>query len=287
MEVNPLKKKQIIPLWPDGTPGVTNDPEHESAPGQFNIIRNPTLTFYPAPGTTDPASCVIICPGGGYGIVSCINEGYPIAEWLNGLGISAFMLKYRLPGDRAMDYCHPVPLADAQQAIRLVRRNAAGFNIKPDRVGVMGFSAGGHLAAMAVTAFERPVAISSDSCRPDFAMLIYPVIAVAEDFAHRGSFQNLAGSRTGDAALQRALSPHLNVTAATPPIFLAHAKDDKCVPYANSVAMHGALQAAGVDSSLHLYTSGGHGFGLGKPEHDSAQWPQAAARWLAVMVTAP
>ena len=273
--------KPVIALWPHDTPGVdVKAVPGQLGPGKYNNIRNPSVTVY-APEAPDGNNgmAVIICPGGGYGMVSCINEGYPIAEWLNTLGITAFVLKYRLPATEGVDYRHPAPLDDLQRAIRLVRTSAVEYGIRCDRIGVVGFSAGGHLAATGCTLYDRPVHPGTVSCRPDFALLLYPVIVAAGSFAHGGSHANLTGPAPSPELLNL-LSPEQQVTGETPPMFLAHARNDMAVPYQNSEMMADALHAHGVPYELHLYEQGGHGFGLGAPEHDCSQWPQTAAKWL-------
>jgi acetyl esterase/lipase len=202
-----------------------------------------------------------------------------VGEWLRGLGISAYVLKYRLPHTKGADYRHPVPLSDLQQAIRLIRRSAESRGIMRDRIGVLGFSAGGHLAATALTLFARPVHESEISCRPDFGMLIYPVVSFVDPCAHGSSRDGLAG-RDADPKRLRLLSPECHVTSATPPIFLVHARNDNCVPYRNSVLLHEACLANGVEAELHLYARGGHGFGMGEAHQDASAWPRRAEGWL-------
>ncbi len=276
-----IARQPVITLWPPAMPGI--DPaaaEQQDEPAKFRNIRNPTLTVYEPEPAARNGTAAVVCPGGGYGMVSCANEGHPIARWLNGLGICAYVLKYRLSGTVGIDYRHPVPLADAQQAMRIVRRAAPDRGVRTDRIGVVGFSAGGHLAAMVGTLFEEPVHVDPVSCRPDFSILLYPVMTLVDDaYCHGGSRTNLLGPKD-TPALRRALSPELRVTSRTPPAFLAHARDDKSVPYQNSVIYHEAMQRHGVPSELHLYQQGGHGFGLGAPGQDAAQWPTAAAAWL-------
>ncbi len=275
-------EKTVLPLWPGDAPGIeVGVPEEESERGKFFNIRNPGLTVYDPPADRRNKGAVIVCPGGGYGIVSCINEGYPIAEWLNELGFKAYVLKYRLPATEGVDYRHPVPLRDLQEAIRIVRSNALIENRRCDRVGVIGFSAGGHLAASAMTRFGSPIDPDPVSCRPDFGMLIYPVISFCDEtLCHVGSRDNLLGA-DASAEARRAQSPELNVAPDMPPAFLAHARDDGGVPFGNSVAMHEALNSVCVSSELHLYDKGGHGFGMGAPQYDCSEWPAAAADWLA------
>jgi acetyl esterase/lipase len=276
-----IARQSTVALWPANARGIdVNQPEEQTAPAQYRHIYNPTLTIYEPPPAERSGSAVIVCPGGSYGMVSCVNEGDPIARWLNALGICAYVLKYRLPATEGADFHHPVPLADAQRAIRIIRGSATERGLNPDRIGIMGFSAGGHLAASAATMFDEPVAEEPISCRPDAVLLIYPVITFVNDaYCHAGSRKNLLGP-IDCPSLREHLSPELRITSQTPPTFLAHARDDGGVPYQNSELFHNALTAKAVPSSLNLYHKGGHGFGLGSPEHDSSQWPTAAATWL-------
>jgi len=240
----------------------------------------PTLTYFPAKKGNGTA--VIICPGGGYGKVCYGKEGIAIARWLNTLGVEAFVLKYRLTAE---GYVHPAPLRDAQRAIRLVRSNARKYGIEPDRIGIMGFSAGGHLASTTGTHFDHGDATADDavdrtSCRPDFMILVYPVITFEEPYAHRGSRNNLLGDRRDDQQLVKGLSNNLQVTHRTPPNFLAHAKDDTKVPVENSILFNRACADAGVPSELRVYEKGGHGFSLGRQATDSEQWTKDCENWL-------
>jgi acetyl esterase/lipase len=274
--------KPLTPLWPADTEGIDAAARPEDvAPGKFRTIRNPALIVYEPPPDTANGEAVVVCPGGGYSFVSCINEGYPVAEWLCALGFRACVLLYRLPATEGVNYRHPVPLKDAQRAMRMVRRGDAGAGQIPLRVGIIGFSAGGHLAAAALTLFADPVDPDPTPCRPDFGILVYPVISLHDrTLYHGGSREALLGPDATPEAL-RAVSPELHVGPDTPPVLLVHARDDTAVPYGNSVVLHEALRAAGVPSALHLYDRGGHGFGMGAPGDDSAAWPETAAAWLA------
>lgn len=249
----------------DGAP-LAADPVN--AEGYVTEVRVPTLTWWPAPATKRNGTGVIVCPGGGYEMLAVEHEGAAIARWLNDLGVTAFVLRYRVPRPG-----HPAPLQDAQDAIRLVRNRAAEFCIDPDRVGVLGASAGGHLAACAGTLFDGDVA------RPNFLVLLYPVIALDGPDAHIGSRRALLGAEPAPALLE-ALDPARHVTPRTPPAFLVHAMDDTVVPPANSVRFHAALTAAGVPAELRLCREGFHGFGLGEDKGAAADWPQACARWM-------
>jgi len=223
---------------------------------------------------------VVVCPGGGYHIVSYEKEGRKVAEWLNSIGVAAFVLKYRLPSTEGVDYSHPVPLKDAQRAIRVVRERAVEFGVDPGKIGICGFSAGGHLAATAGTLFEKPVEAADVSCRPDFMILIYPVVSFSdEDIVHKGSRRNLIGENASQD-LKVLLSPEKQVTTNTPPAFMVHSSDDGTVDERNSVKLYKALRKTGVPAELHIYKEGGHGYGLGREGTDSSNWPKACAAWL-------
>jgi acetyl esterase/lipase len=227
----------------------------------------PALTFFPAHG---PASgtTVIVCPGGGYTHLSLEKEGNAVASWLNGLGIAAFVLRYRLA-----DFGHPAPLADVLGAVRLVRAQVANWNGAANRIGVLGFSAGGHLAACASCLFD------DEAARPDFAILAYPVITLKPPFAHAGSRRALLGPDP-DPALVDSLSLETRVTAQTPPTFLMHTHDDASVPVENSRMYQAALERAGVPSELHLYDHGPHGLALNPETEAGREWPKACEAWL-------
>jgi len=211
---------QTIVLWPEGAPGAVGNEDAD----------RPTLTVYLPPAERAVPTGVVVCPGGGYAKLAMDHEGRQVAEWLNSLGVAAFVLKYRL-GPR---YRHPAPLEDAKRALRLVRSRAGEFRIAPDRIGVWGFSAGGHLASTLATHFDAGNPAAADpiervSCRPDFAILAYPVISFASEYAHKGSRRNLLGDNP-DPALVENLSNEKQVTAQTPPTFLFHTNEDQGVP---------------------------------------------------------
>lgn len=263
---------ETILLWPGGAPGAVGNKEAD----------RPSLTVYlPAPERAVPTG-VVVCPGGGYAKLALDHEGRQVAEWLNSLGVAAFVLKYRL-GPR---YRYPAPLDDAKRALRIVRTRAAEFRIAPDRIGIWGFSAGGHLASTLATHFDDGDPGAADpveraSCRPDFLILAYPVISFVSEYVHKGSLRNLLGEAP-DPALVESLSNERQVTARTPPTFLFHTSEDKGVPAENSVLFYLALRKAGVPAELHIYERGRHGVGLAPDDAVLSSWPGRLADWLRV-----
>ena len=258
-------------LWPDGAPLSQGTEDMDK----------PSLAPYLVPAGRATGTAVIVCPGGGYGHLAMDHEGDQVARWLNSLGVSAFVLKYRL----GPKYHHPVELGDAQRAIRMVRSKAAEYRLLPDRIGIMGFSAGGHLASTAGTHFDAGDASAPDpidrlSSRPDFMVLCYPVISFGE-FAHQGSRRNLLGENP-DPKLVESLSNETQVTARTPPTFLFHTTTDATVPVENSVMFYAALRKAGVPAELHIYERGPHGVGLAQTDEALSTWPARLADWLRV-----
>ena len=267
-----IQDPQTILLWPGGAPGAVGDEDRDK----------PALTIYMPPNTAGPMTAVIIAPGGSYARLSMNLEGRAPANYLNTLGIAAFVLRYRL-GPR---YHHPIELGDAQRAIRTVRARAAEWHLAPDRIGFMGFSAGGHLASSASTHFDAGKADAADpiervSSRPDFAILGYPVISFVEPWTHQGSKTNLLGE-SPDAALARSLSSEMQVTSSTPPTFIYHTTADTVVPVENAVAYFLALRKAGVTAEMHVFRNGAHGSGLAQQDPALAEWPRLLANWLRV-----
>jgi acetyl esterase/lipase len=265
-------------LWPAGAPGALGTQPDDQ----------PSLTPFVLPKGAGAGTAIVICPGGGYTHLSMDLEGYSVAKWLNTLGVSAFVLKYRL-GPR---YHHPIELGDAQRALRIVRSRAAQYGYAADRVGIMGFSAGGHLASTAGTHFGSGNPSAADpldriGSRPDFMVLCYPVISFGA-FAHKGSKLALLGENP-DPKLVDLLSNELQVTKDTPPTFLFHTTTDATVPVENSVMFYSALRKAGVPAELHIYERGPHGVGLAPNDPVLATWTSRLADWLRIhgWVTAP
>lgn len=269
-----------VELWPKGTAGLDPDlkPTGRSE-GALCNIGVPWMEAWIPARERNTGGAVIICPGGGYAILSALHEGEKIARKFQQAGVAAFVLYYRLPSTKGRDFRYPVPLADAQQAVRIVRSRAAEWGVRGDRIGVCGFSAGGHLAALAGTRFDTPVHADPVSCRPDFMILVYPVIDIAAKGASGSSGSNLFG-RGATEEVVKSGSPALLVGKNTPPAFLAHAEDDTVVPPAHSKRMAEALSQAGVRAELKLYPEGGHGHGFHDKDQPSARWFDDAMNWL-------
>ena len=266
---NPNAEPETIPLWEGAAPGALGAQDSD----------RPTLTGFRAVERGSGAS-VFIAPGGGYSGLSMNKEGRQLADWYNAMGVAAFVLKYRL-GPR---YHHPIELGDAQRAIRLVRTRAREFGVAPDRIGIMGFSAGGHLAATAGTHFDdgkadAPDPIDRASSRPDFMILCYPVASFDPAITHAGSVRNLLGDNP-DPALIQELSNELHVTEKTPPTFLFHTTNDSAVPVENSVRFYLALRKAKVPAEMHLFENGPHGVGMALADPALSAWSGLLANWL-------
>lgn len=262
----------VVFLWPGGAPGAVGDEPADK----------PSIAVFPAPPDKANGAALVICPGGGYGGLAVDHEGKKVAEWMNSLGVTAFVLRYRL-GPR---YQHPAPLQDVQRAIRIVRTRAAEWKIDPKRVGVIGFSAGGHLASTIATHFDdgKPSAddpVERAGCRPDFAILCYPVISMTEDWTHKGSRKNLLGENP-DPQLMEDLSNDKRVTPRTPPTFLFHTTDDGGVLPENSVYFYLAMRKAKVPAEMHLFEHGRHGVGLAPDDPVLSKWPGLCEAWLRV-----
>lgn len=276
----------VLPLYsgsiPDSKPSQVQETSVTETGGvRISNVVQPTLTvFMPARDKANGTS-VIICPGGGYARLSIDSEGYDVAKRLNEMGVAAFVLKYRLPNGQSQPDKSIAPLLDAQQALRLVREQAPKYNLNPERIGLMGFSAGGHLAATAGTHFARPVGDRPGpaSVRPAFLVLLYPVISFSDSLKHAGSRDNLLGNTPAPDQV-RLYSNELQVTTQTPPTFLVHAEDDQVVPVQNSLVFYQALRRHNVPAEMHLYPLGGHGFGLHN-RTTKDQWIDRLQNWLA------
>jgi acetyl esterase/lipase len=284
--MNLVLGQQVVPLYPKGIPNskpVPNTEKEEVRENGTRIVSEisvPTLTVFLPASPASTRTAVVICPGGGYHINAIKHEGLDIAKKLNEWGIAAFVLKYRIPSDDYMINKEIGPLQDAQQAIRMVRERAKEWNIDPDRVGIMGFSAGGHLASTAATHYRDVVIPDTKNVnlRPDFAILGYPVISFTDSIGHIGSRDNLLGKSPSEKKI-REYSNELQVTRDTPPTFLLHASDDKVVPPANSIAFYQSLLRHGVPAELHIYERGGHGFGMDNPTTDE-KWMNSLRNWF-------
>jgi acetyl esterase/lipase len=260
-------------LWPDGAPGAKGTEDGDK----------PSLTIYLPPEEKATGAAVVICPGGGYGHLAMDHEGHQIAQWLNSFGVAGFILKYRHRNSGA-GYGHPAPLQDAQRAVRTVRARAKEWKINPGRIGILGFSAGGHLASSAGTHFQNRYSDIKDSidrvsCRPDFMILIYPVISFTEWCTHKGSRRNLLGDNP-EKELVENLSNEKQVTHQTPPTFLVHGDNDTGVPSENSIYFYLALRKAKVPAEMHIYENGRHGFGLGQNHGAVSSWPLRCEEWM-------
>lgn len=256
-------------LWPNGAPGAVGE----------KAADKPSLTVYLPTERNATGTGVVVCPGGGYAGLAIDHEGHEIAEWLNTLGVAAFVLKYR----HGMRYHHPAPLQDAQRALRMVRHNAKQWGVDVDRVGILGFSAGGHLASTASTHFmdlqpDPSQPVNRESARPDFATLIYPVISMTTDYIHQGSKDHLLGENP-DPELVEHLSNEKQVQANTPPTFLVHSSNDP-VSVKNSMYYYLALQEANVPAEMHIYETGGHGYGLAPHDPVLSSWSDRWEGWM-------
>lgn len=275
------QEKPIL-LYPKGVPNSKPTPaayiEKTDKTSWITQVSQPTLTPYlPAKGTAN-GTAIVVCPGGGYSGLASAHEGVAVAQEFNKIGVTAFLLKYRLPSDDIMKDKSIGPLQDAQSAILIVREHAAEWGIDPNKIGIIGFSAGGHLVSTAGTHFDKPVIENKGvSVRPDFMMLIYPVITFGEQ-AHVGSRENLIG-KTPSAAQIDLYSNEKQITANTPPTFLIHAQDDKTVPVQNSLLFYDALLKNNVKAEMHLFQEGGHGFGLNNSKN-KGKWFDWATTWL-------
>jgi acetyl esterase/lipase len=271
---------RVIELWPEGVPGLLPDapPERVEDERVYNVAV-PTLTAFPAAMPDARRAAVVVCPGGAYVRLAVTKEGSDVTRFLNSLGVSAFVLKYRVA-----PYRYPAALRDVLRAVRTLRANAAELGIDPRRIGVFGSSAGGHLAASAATVFDSVegrtgAPLDEVSARPDFVALLYPVVTMKDPFAHAGSRDALLGPKPSTDLVEKT-SLELRVTKETPPAFVVHTAEDQSVPVENSLALYAALRAAGVPAEMHVYEKGPHGFGLKPDLGTTSEWPRRFAEWL-------
>ena len=280
-------------LWPNEAPGAKQPPagsEKAGEGGRLTDIEVPQYQIYLPDKDKATGAAVVILPGGGYGILAANHEGHDIAKWLTERGIAGIVVKYRVSGNPAFGYQYPVPFLDARRAIRTARAKSSEWGVDPKKIGVMGFSAGGHLASLCATRFNDSFAeeatdeIDGKNCRPDFSILIYPVISMELPLAHGGSRKNLLGADPTLDLVEKC-STERAVTQDTPPVFLLSTSDDG-VDCRNSLAFAAACKANNVSVSLHLFESGGHGYGL-NGKGDLKQWPSLLEQWLVTKFQKP
>jgi len=279
-------RHEQIPLWPAGAPGSEGARLTEKyvvrpdGIGWMTGVSQPTLTIYTPPEEKRSGVGVIICPGGGYAGLAVDHEGHTLAKWFAERGIFAAVLKYR----HGSPFKHPIPLGDAQRALRLVRSRAEEWQLQPDQIGIAGFSAGGHLASTAGTRFDEGDSTADDpvervSCRANFLVLAYPVISMDTAITHRGSRRLLLPPEPS-GELVTLLSAERQVTAETPPAFITHAADDSAVPVENALRFYEALCKSKVSAELHVYATGGHGYGMFRRDQPADRWPDLLEGWL-------
>ncbi|MBE7179185.1 MAG: alpha/beta hydrolase [Mucilaginibacter polytrichastri] len=275
----------VVPLYPKGVPNSKPGPDQETSKTDGGIQRiskvsKPTLTVFLPAKSAQPGGAVVICPGGGYAILAFDHEGLQEAKAFQAAGVAAIVLKYRLPDDAIMNDKSIGPLQDAQQAIKTVRMRAKEWNIDPKKIGIMGFSAGGHLASTASTHFAKAQIDNKEniSLRPDFSVLVYPVVSFDDSIGHRGSRTNLIGENPPTDKIEL-YSNEKQITQQTPPAFLVHAADDKVVPVANSLRYFERLTKLGIPSAMHIYEKGGHGFGMKNPTSKD-DWFAMTLNWM-------
>lgn len=285
---------ETIPLWESKIPNSISNPNYfektayqEGYLNKYHHVTTPTLSVFTPKEKKANGTAVLIMPGGGYRHLSFHKEGVKIAQWLNSLGITAFVLKYRLPNDSIMENKSIAPLQDAQEALRYIRANSKKWHCHPDKIGVLGSSAGGHLAATLSTQYHQKVYTSqySESAQPNFTILLYPVISMDQTITHKGSRTNLLGNSPSEEAIQR-YSNEMQVDKNTAPTFLVHATDDLVVPVENSIRYYHALLNHKIKTELHVFESGGHGFGLGTKPGVST-WPLLCQNWLLALQLLP
>lgn len=278
-----MNAQEVLSLYktiPNSKPSVNKEKVFNTQLNFINNVSVPTLTYYKPAQPSALKSAIIICPGGGYGMLAAGHEGKDVAEALNKMGVAAFVLKYRLPNDTIMIDKSIAPLQDAQRALQMVRENATKWNIDPSKIGIMGFSAGGHLAATASTQFKNEVIDNPKhtSLRPDFSVLIYPVISFSNALTHMGSRENLIGKNASQKNVEL-YSNELQVNAQTPVAFIVHASDDDVVPVQNAIVYYDALLKNKVYSEMLIYPHGGHGYGMNNPT-TADKWMDNLKNWL-------
>lgn len=288
VSISVMAQQTIIPLW-EGTPPFQKEMDLQEESVEEGIVRIsnvqiPTLEVYLPAKQIRTGEAVLIFPGGGYQILAYDWEGTDFAKWLNSQGIAGIVVKYRLPVSKSLTDPKEVPLMDAQRAVRLARHHAEDWGIDPNKIGIMGFSAGGHLASTLSTQYDHKTERATDqidqlSAKPDFSILVYPVISFRDVSAHSGSSKNLIGENASLELLDR-FSAEININSETPPTFLVHAQDDKAVPVRNSLLYYEALTKAGVSASMHLYPAGGHGFAFGLGKGEVENWRNELIAWI-------
>lgn len=287
LTINLSAQNMVVKLWNQGAPDAKADSSYKETTTmdhnrpRISKVTDPEILVYLPDKLLANGTAVVICPGGAYARLAIDHEGWDVAKWFNSLGIAGIVLKYRLPSDAIMEEKTIGPLQDVQEAIRIVRRNAKEWNIKPNQIGVMGFSAGGHLAGTASTMYNEKVYSPTDtvSARPDFSILIYGVLSM-QSITHSVSKKNLLGENPSKELIDK-FSNELHVNPKTPPAFLVHAQDDKSVPVENSIRYYQALVRNNIPGELHIYEKGGHGFGMALDHKTSeSSWTEACVRWL-------
>ena len=283
-----FSQNEIIPLWNGDIPNSQKSEDKEvilsTDATRISLVQTPTLEVFLPTKKSNTGRAVIICPGGGYHNVVYDWEGTDIAKWFNSKGIAAFVLKYRLPNTKSVKVSYEAPLQDAQRALRIVRSQSDKWQINPNKIGIMGFSAGGHVASTLGTQFNNPnkfkeTTIDSIFARPDFMILVYPVVTMKLDYTHKGSRLSLLGEHPSEALINQ-YSNELQVTQNTPPTFIVHSGDDTAVPVENSLNLYKALKDKGVKTEMHIYPEGGHGYSLALGKGYLQTWTDRLYAWL-------
>lgn len=283
-----FSQNEIIPLWNGDIPNSQKSEDKEvilsTDATRISLVQTPTLEVFLPTKKSNTGRAVIICPGGGYHNVVYDWEGTDIAKWFNSKGIAAFVLKYRLPNTKSVKVSYEAPLQDAQRALRIVRSQSEKWQINPNKIGIMGFSAGGHVASTLGTQFNNPnkfkeTTIDSIFARPDFMILVYPVVTMKLDYTHKGSRLSLLGEHPSEALINQ-YSNELQVTQNAPPTFIVHSGDDTAVPVENSLNLYKALKDKGVKTEMHIYPEGGHGYSLALGKGYLQTWTDRLYAWL-------